>query len=380
MSKKIAIVTPTFPPYRGGIGKVAEMDAVQIAALGYDVHVYAPNVTAGRTADGYALHRLRPLLQYGKGAFVPAVAALFSAYDLVILHYPFFGGAEPLALAAKFSKKAKYLLVYHMDVVGTGALRPFIAAHSRMIMPSIVQGAARVVVTSFDHAESSRIAPSLKKNSSRVSALAPSVDANHFSSGKKSAALLAEYAVPATAPVAVFVGGLDRPHYFKGIPVLLHALAAKELSRVHAVIVGDGELRPTFEALARSLGVAHRVTFAGNVSEEHLPDHIRLGDVFVFPSTDRSEAFGIAALEALSCGVPVIASDLPGVRTIVRDRHTGLLVPPGSSSALALSMAELLSATIARQQMGDAARRMVTEEYASSHRQKKWETILDEVL
>ncbi len=364
--KRIAIVTPTFPPYRGGIGKVAEMDAIQLASLGYDVHVYAPDAQPARV-NGYEIHALRPWLRWGKGAFVPGVVKLFSHHDFVVLHYPFFGGAEPLSLA---SKKVKFLLMYHMDVVGTGVLRPFIAWHARMVMPSILRRARCVLVTSTDYAKTSLV------SSFSTQELPPGVDTIHFSPGQKSAELLEKYHIPHNAPVAVFVGGLDRPHYFKGVPVLLRALAAQSLASVRAVIVGDGELRGEFAILAQTLGIADRVTFAGSVAEKELPEHLRLGDVFVFPSTDRSEAFGIAALEALACGVPVIASDLPGVRTIVRDHETGLLVPAGSSSALALSMAELLDAPFTRREMGDRARRMVVEEYALEKHAEKWKTLL----
>ena len=380
MSKRIAILTPTFPPYRGGIGVVAETDARQLALLGYDVHVYAPSAVPNRADAGYEVHALTPWLRYGHGAFVPSVGQLFKTHDLVIVHYPFFGGAEPLALAALRAKKGKYILVYHMDVIGTGFLRPFIGMHTKVVMPRIVRAAARVVVTSLDYAHSSAIAPLVATKSDRFLELAPGVDAVHFSPGPKPEALAHAYSIPVGAPTVVFVGGLDRPHYFKGVPVLLRALAAKELAQVHAVIIGDGELRPGFEVLAQSLGLAGRVVFAGGVSHDELPNHLRLGDVFAFPSTDRSEAFGIAALEALSCGVPVVASDLPGVRTIVRANETGLLVAPGSSSAFAIALQRITNDASLRHRMGAAARKMVLAEYALAQRRERWGAIVKDVL
>jgi glycosyltransferase involved in cell wall biosynthesis len=377
---RIAVLTPTFPPYRGGIGTVAETDASQLASLGHDVHVFAPGAKPGRAEAGYMVHALRPWLRWGHGAFVPGAASLPKKHDLVVLHYPFFGGAEPLAAAMRLSGKGKVVLTYHMDVAGTGALRPFIALHARTVMPGIVRRASRVLVTSLDYARSSAVAPLLDAEPERFRELAPGVDVARFAPGPKDAALVDAYRVPAGAPTVVFCGGLDRPHYFKGVPVLLRALATRDLADARAILVGDGGLRPSFERLAASLGVAERVAFAGSVPDDALAAHLRLGDVFAFPSTDRSEAFGIAALEALACGVPVVASDLPGVRTIVRDGATGATVRPGSASALALALARLFAAPHERARMAESARRMAVEEYALDRRREKWATIVKETL
>jgi glycosyltransferase involved in cell wall biosynthesis len=178
----------------------------------------------------------------------------------------------------------------------------------------------------------------------------------------------------------VFVGGLDKAHYFKGIPNLLKALTTKDLEKVRAVIVGDGDMRAKYEKLSDDLGLADRVVFTGRVSEEDLPRYYLLGDVFVFPSTDSSEAFGIAALEAMSCGLPVVASDLPGVRTIVRDGETGWRSQPGSVSSFAVSLARLLNDESSLKRFGENARKMAVEEYTNEIRAKKLNRIVNELL
>lgn len=380
MPKSAAIITSTYPPYRGGMGKVAETDAAQLAALGFDVTVYAPGETPGRRGD-VLVRRLAAPLRWGNGAFVPGAAAVPGRHDVTVLHYPFFGGAEPLAAWRRLGggRGGKLVLTYHMDVAGTGALKPFIAAHSRLVMPSIVRLADRVLVTSFDYARSSLVGPLFAAAPERFRELPPAVEVRRFSPSAKSAALLARYRIAPASRVVVFVGGLDRAHYFKGVPNLLAALATRLLDGVTAVIVGDGDLRPSFEARARELGIAGRVVFAGAVPEDELADHHRLGDVFAFPSVDRSEAFGIAALEALSCGVPAVASDLAGVRTVVRDGETGLLTPPGSASALARRLKEMLGDENARRAMGEAGRRMAVTEYSEERRAERWKGILSEL-
>ncbi len=101
---------------------------------------------------------------------------------------------------------------------------------------------------------------------------------------------------------------------------------------------------------------------------------------FAFPSTDSSEAFGIAALEAMSCGLPVVASDLPGVRTIVRDGVTGWRCEPGSVSSFAVSLARLLGDENDLYRFGQNARKMAVEEYTNDIRAKKLNRIVSELI
>jgi len=380
MKRSIAIVTPTFPPYRGGIGKVAEQDAADLAALGFDVHVFTPSRDAkGGRSDlrGFPIEPLRTWARIGNGAFVPGVTRLYNEFDLVLLHYPFYGAAEPLWLSKPSGKKLA--LVYHMDVVGGGALKPFIGWHTRRIMPRIVAAADKVLVTSMDYAEHSSIASIVAAHPAKFHALPPGVDVDKFSPGSKPDELRRKLGIPGRSSIVLMVGGLDKPHYFKGVPSLIDALAVRGLGDVHAVIVGKGELRAKFESQAKERGVADRVHFAGGVDDVELPQYYRLADVFAFPSIDRSEAFGIASLEASASGLPIVASDLPGVRTLVRDTN-GVRVVPGSASSLALGLIRVLGDAELRERFGVAGRAMAVAEYSAAARRDKWIAVMRDLF
>jgi glycosyltransferase involved in cell wall biosynthesis len=382
MPQKIAILTATFPPYRGGMGRLAELDARQLTALGYEVHVFTPRPRrpAERPDADYFVHELWPWFRFGNAAFVPEAAGVIGDFPLVFLHYPFFGGAELVSWVKRLIGGPKLALVYHMDVVGRGPFGVFFRWHRRLCLPAIMGASDRIIATSFDYLMRSDIAGVFRRQEDRFRELPPSVDPGRFAPGGKPTRLLARYGLDITDRVVLFVGGLDRAHYFKGIPLLLQALTTKELSSTKAVIVGEGDLRPEYEALAAKLGLACRVVFTGGVDDAELPDHYRLGDVFVFPSVDKSEAFGVAALEALACGLPVVASDLPGVRTIVRHGETGFCVPPGSVSAMVSRLDQLLDDEVMRQRFGMTARKMVEEEYADSVRLRRLGQIAAELL
>ena len=96
------------------------------------------------------------------------------------------------------------------------------------------------------------------------------------------------------------------------------------------VMVGDGPDRPLAEAEAERLGLAEHVQFLGKV--DAVADLLRCADVFLLPSS--SESFGLSVLEAMACGVPVVASDVGGLGEVVLDGITGVLVPVGEVDAM----------------------------------------------
>jgi len=135
--------------------------------------------------------------------------------------------------------------------------------------------------------------------------------------------------------VVGFVGGLDSAHYFKGINHLITAISKINNNNIKALIVGSGNLKKKYQDQAKKLGVGDRIIFAGYVSGDILPEHYNLTDIFVLPSVDKSEAFGLVLLEAMACGKPLIASNLKGVRSVVIPGHNGFLVEPKNPKDLA---------------------------------------------
>lgn len=323
MVKKIAIVVSTYPPYRGGMGNVAFHHAEELRKRGHTVEVFTPAT-------------YRPALRWGNGAVMFGLARRLRGFDHVFLHHPFFGTAELLSLYPK-----SFTLVYHMDAIGRGLMRPIFSLHRRLIQPFIFRRASRIVVSSRDYA-----LPRSSAWDHEVVELPIGVDTARFCPPpqKRSDRQL------------LFVGSLDRAHYFKGLDVLLSAV--RDLD-VHLMVVGDGDRRRHHESIAP----AGKVTFLGNVSDDELPRLYQSSDLLVLPSIDRSEAFGLVILEAMASGLPVVASDLPGVRTVVRRGETGWLVRPNDARALASTIGDALSDPERLKRFGTAGRRIAETEY-----------------
>src|SRR5204863_4175581 len=119
-------------------------------------------------------------------------------------------------------------------------------------------------------------------------------------------------------------------------------------------LAGDGIERAELEALAAELGIAEQTTFLGWVPNSDLPAWYRAAAVSVIPSLE--EGFGIPAAESMGCGVPVVASDAGGLPEVVENGVTGLVVPRGDSTALAIAIGSLLADPERRFRMGQAGR------------------------
>ncbi len=346
---KIAQVTPVYPPYRGGMGSVAYEYTERLRALGHEVEVFTPAWKIGNA-----------------GFFSPQQLRRLNAFDVVHLHYPLYGGAEQVALFCR----RPIVLTYHMDARARGIKGLVFRLHRTLIQPLILLRAKKILVSSLDYAAASALRRF--RRLARLVELPFGVDIRRFhpvATGEE-AMLRTQLAIPANAPVLVFVGGLDTAHAFKGVPTLLQSFLLLSPSfSAHLVIIGDGDLRAGFEASVSS----DRVHFVGSRSPEELPTCYRLATMHLFPSTSSAEAFGLVALEAAASGIPTIASDLPGVRTVVKDGQTGLLVPPGDASALTRAIDQLLNDEVFCGKLGANARKRVVEEY-------DWDRLLERLI
>ena len=154
--------------------------------------------------------------------------------------------------------------------------------------------------------------------------------------------------------IILFVGSL---HPLKGPHILLKAIPKiiKENKDILFVFVGSGDINK-YKKLSEELRVKECIKFVGYVDRDK-PLYYKASDIFVLPSL--SESFGIVNLEAMACGVPVVASKVGGIPDVVKDGWNGLLVPPGDSEALANAIIYLLENEDIRERMGKNGRERV---------------------
>jgi len=377
---KIAQVSATFPPYLAGTGNVCYHNARELVRLGHQVTVFTsrfPDVDF-TYPDGLCVERYRPPIRLGNAPLIPQLLKL-SGFDLVHLHYPFFFGAEMVALRCR-ALKMPYVITYHQDVLFRGPLRSAEWVHRNLIGRRILAGAARLLVTSRDYHTQSYLQRLIVQQAHKVVELPNGIDTDRFHPAPPCPDLAARYGIRPNDRVVLFVGALDRAHYFKGVNVLLRSLALLSNPRLRLLIVGDGDLRRTYQEEANQLGLNENAIFCGRVPDEDLPAHYRLCDLLVLPSITRGEAFGIVLLEAFATGKPVIASNLPGVRTVVDDGVNGLLTRPNDTDDLASKVRYLLANPDIRQRFGRNGRKKAEETYAWHIIGRRLESIYYEAL
>lgn len=354
---KIAVITPVYPPYSSGMSRVAEEEVKMLEEEGFDVTVFTPsdasvssvNNDDYKNSGAIRVFRLKPFLKYGNGSLIPQFVRHLSDFDIIHIHYPFIGASEILLLWKKIFGKGKRLFVtYQLDLQGKGIVHIFFNLYNSIITPSFINSSSTVMFTSMDYAESSVFYPLFKKNSDKgelkLAEIPGPVDTKRFRPAGKRDDLMKRYNLRTEDKVALFVGSLDRAHYFKGIPVLLSSFEKYCLksggSNVRLLIAGDGDLKNEYAKQALDSSVLQeRVVFAGRISEDDLPSIYNLGDFIVLPSTDSSEAFGIVIAEGYASGKPALASNLPGVRSVIIKGETGLLSEPSNRDDLSEKLA-----------------------------------------
>ena len=166
------------------------------------------------------------------------------------------------------------------------------------------------------------------------------VNGEMFTLGPKSTELIKKYQL-ADSRVLMTVARLWSGDIYKGVDVTIRALPeiARMFANVKYLVIGRGDDQPRLAQLAEDLGVADRVVFAGFVPTVALADHYLLADAYVMPS---QEGFGIVYLEAMACGVPVVAGDDDGSADPLQDGRLGWRVPHRDPEAVAKACIELL--------------------------------------
>jgi glycosyltransferase involved in cell wall biosynthesis len=370
---KIAQIACVFPPYRGGIGNSVYNISRSLADLGHEVSVFTPDYSyseqTGGTPDWLAgpaskfiVQRLKPVFKAGNGALMPQLFFKLGGFDIIHLHYPFYGAVKAVLLRKLLSgRRMKLVLHYHMDSRAKG-LKGFIFCLYRIFcLPILARSAKIITCASLDYIKCSDLKSYYRSKPNKFRQISFGVNLEQFviyhdnlNSQRRHHSLL-------------FVGGLDQAHYFKGLENLIKALLEikkdPKFSSTVLNVIGCGDLLPYYKNCADALGMGEAVFFHNNTDNEQLVDFYNYCDCLALPSINKGEAFGLVLLEAMACAKPVIASNLPGVRSVFKNGEQGLLVKPGDVKDLVEKIKTILGDKKAAEQMGRAGRELVEKKY-----------------
>ncbi|WP_037575671.1 glycosyltransferase family 4 protein [Phaeacidiphilus oryzae] len=372
--RTVAVVAPYYPPQVGGVERYAARLA-RAAAGQPDLRPVVITTRRGlRTTDtvedGVRVLRLGAWLRVSNTPLSPLWPLQLRYWlrrldvRLVTAHAPV-PGLGDLAVALS-GRRRRTLLTYHAGSMakGSAAADLLIGAYERHVLPRVFARCdALVSVSPVSLADA-------VPGSVRIT---PGVDTAVFTPGPPPSR---------RPPTLLYVGRIDRSSAWKGVDVLVRAFAelAEEVPEARLRLVGGGDALADHLRLAGALGVAGRVDADGELSGRALVEAVRGAAALVLPSRTEAESFGMALIEAMACGTPVVGSRVGGIPSVVTEGETGLLVPPGEPAALAEACRLLLRDAELSDRLGAAGREAAERDYAwpdlTTHHLHLWRELL----
>ncbi len=298
---KVAIISAVLPCH-GGMGRVLDFEAKELQKRNIDFTVFVPEYKNKKIESNYKVEYLKPNLKIGFGAFCFNLIKKINEgnFDVIYLHYPAYGLAE-LLLSKKI--KQKIIVRYHMDVYTKNFIKKiYLDIYKNIIMSKLFKKAEKIIFSTSDYGENS-FAKNFLNKSIEIPFGVDDTKFNFDENIKKENQIL-------------FVSKLDKQHYFKGLENLLIAFSKIKNTDTKLKIIGNGEMLKFYQDKVNELKIDNRVIFETDANDEKLKTEYQKSICEILPSINRNEAFGLVLIEAAACGTPVIASDIPGVRSI----------------------------------------------------------------
>jgi glycosyltransferase involved in cell wall biosynthesis len=328
---RIAYVCPRYPPQIGGVETHVSSIATRVAARGHEVEVLT--LAEGRSAttdrlEGVTVRRFPLLSLLGRGRLPWALwrhmRASAGSWDVVHAHVH----ASPPAVAAALAANEPFVFTPHFHGFWRSRSARAYALAIRPQAALVLRRASAVICVS--NAESDLLEKEFPGVAGRVEVI-PNGTSRRPPTGDRDGA---------RAPVVLSLGRLEA---YKRVDAVIAALA--HVPEMELEVIGDGSARPDLAALAREKGVADRVRFLGRVDDGRVDRALAESRALVTMS--MLEAFGLAPLDAVAAGLPVVASDIPAHREL-RDRfgpeRISLVAGDARPEALARAIARAAAA------------------------------------
>lgn len=362
---RIMIVTDQYPPMVGGVPTFTHSLATDFASRGHQVWVVAPSYGARdvrRLEDNVRVYRFSsfewPTYEGLRIPFLPFMPMRNlikkSDPDIIHIHSPIVLGNISQILAGGLRK----------PVIATNHYLPVNISYALTVDPTVGKYFSAITYSYLVHfcnrcdfvtaptqtALNLLIEHGLKASSRAIS---NGIDLNKFTPGPRDTQILQHFKLPVDRPLALHVNRLSEE---KRIEVLIDA-AAKMQTNGHIALVGSGPADEVLRTQVEQLNLQNRVSFLGYVHDEELLALRRAASFFVIPS--EADLQSLATMEAMACGLPVIAANAYALPELVHHNENGFLFQPGDSEELARYMDVLCSDTEQRGRMGQESLRII---------------------
>lgn len=342
-----------FYPVRGGVEKVMYDLMIGLSERGIDCDMMCAAEHGGSKRLVINRHAqlicCRTWLKAAATMLSPAMIFTLrkecDQYDIIHVHHP-----DPMACLALFLSgyKGKVILHWHSDIQKQKLLLKLY----KPLLKWMMKRACLIVGTTPVYLSES---PFLKHVQQKAVYLPIGIERMHPLQEDVEA-------VRARYQGKKIVFTLGRLVAYKGYKYLVEA--ARYLDDCYVILIGgNGPLKKELETEVRTLGVQQKVRLLGRVSDEELPAYYGACDVFCLSSVQKTEAFGIVQIEAMSCGKPVIATNIPqsGVSWVNKQGFSGINVTPGNPKELAAAIREVTNDKVVYKTYSEGAEKRFKE-------------------
>lgn len=354
---KIVQTPVRFYPFIGGVENYVYYLSKELVRRGHQIEVICANEPQSINIDnieGIKVKRLSYLGRIANTNITPQLPLILSQedYDIIHTHIPTPWSADWSAVLSKIKNKP-LVITYHNDIIGEGIVDYIARFYNSTFLKLLLKRADKIIITQPSYLKSSNY---LRDYQDKIEVIPNGVDVNKFQSRKT---FNDDYTI-------FFLSLLDEFHRYKGLDYLLKSLqiVKKEIPNFKLVVGGKGVLVDYYKKMAASMGLVDNVEFTGFISDDEIVGYYNQANVFVLPSTSSlQEGFGIVALEALACQIPVITTDIVGVAEDLVAVNGGLVVPPKDVVKLAEAIIIIFKDRELQKEMGKRGRKLVMEKY-----------------
>jgi glycosyltransferase involved in cell wall biosynthesis len=365
---RICLVTHYFPPHMGGIEKVSYEQSKRLTEHGYKIDVLTSKIRGQNEQPAKGI-RVFPYsnLNIAERIGVPYPVLSFEAYrkfvqvikncDLVHAHGHVYMSSYMAGMVAKKYKKPFIVTQHNTFIDYQSILNMIERLNDFTIGKSVLKHANRIITVSK---ETRKYVLGLGADKSKTTVIYNGVDTDFFhpvnkGDSRKKVGLPKNRKIIFSVRRLVYKNGLDT--LIESVPLL-----TPDHPNILFVVAGKGPSRKFIEKRIKELGMDTNIKLTGFVPDRLLPLYYDAADYFILPSAS-GEGLPLVLLEAMACGLPVIATTVGGTPEIIKHMKNGVLVPPRNPEAMTEALSKLLSEERLGSTIGEEARRIVEDRF-----------------
>jgi glycosyltransferase involved in cell wall biosynthesis len=374
---KIVQTNKAYYPKIGGIETtVRDLSEGFVKNFGADVNVLTCSEVVRRRTFKNLINgvKVEYTPTYGFFASLPLSPGYFKSIneysgDILHIHEPFPLADISLLLFSKLKNNfSKVVVSWHSDIIRQKWALGFYGKYIFKFLGMV----DKIIVSNPNLIKNSDFLPLYAR---KIEVVSTGVDISWTDSCQESTKLSEKIRTSNRQPIVLFVGRLV---YYKGLEYLIDSI--NMIPDVSLIIIGSGPLKEKIVNKINEMNLSSRVKILPEVEEKKLHSYYKACDLFVLPSVEKSETYGLVQIEAMACGKPVICTELgTGTTYINANNITGLVVPPRDSKQLAEAINKLVNNEEMRKTFGKQGREKVLKELTAEKMVQKTYQVYQEL-